>query len=194
VLPRAQRGIFALLALGIPLSGYDATYPENTWLQVGPVALALALGWWALTRRPLSNLSVAAIGLFVALHLLAAHWSYSFVPYRDWLGLAEGGRNQFDRLVHFLFGLLFTLPLVELARRYLGQGRAMALLFAFLAIQATSAVYEIFEWALALTIAPDAVEAYNGQQGDIFDAQKDMAMALLGNLLALVPGGMRKAQ
>ncbi|GLR47053.1 DUF2238 domain-containing protein [Sphingomonas astaxanthinifaciens] len=156
------------------------------------MALALPLFWWALARRPLSTLSVGAIALFIGLHLLAAHWSYSFVPYREWVGLAEGGRNHFDRLVHFLFGLLLTVPLVEVVERYLGLSRAVAMLFAFLAIQATSAVYEIFEWGLALTMAPDAVEAYNGQQGDIFDAQKDMGLALVGNLLALVPAAVRK--
>ena len=51
-------------------------------------------------------------------------------------------------------------------------------------MQAVSALYEIFEWSLALMMAPQSAEAYNGQQGDGFDAQKDMALALGGNLLA----------
>ena len=57
------------------------------------------------------------------------------------------------------------------------------MLVAVQAIVATGALYEILEWAISLTLAPDAVEAYNGQQGDMFDPQKDQALALLGSLL-----------
>ncbi|NJC06149.1 putative membrane protein [Sphingomonas kaistensis] len=145
----------------------------------------LPAAWAALRRWPLSTASVACLALFIGLHLLAARWSYSFVPYREWLGLAEEGRNHFDRLIHFLFGLLWTLPLAEAARRHAGYLAGKALLFAFLAVQSVSAVYEIFEWSLALLMAPESAEAYNGQQGDGFDAQKDMALALAGNILAL---------
>jgi len=180
-----QQALLLLLALGIPLSAWGALYPENTWLQVGPVALFLPLAWLSLRRWPMSTASVGCLALFLAVHLLAARWSYSFVPYREWLGLAGEGRNHFDRLVHFLFGLLWTLPLVEVARRYAGYSRRQALLFAFMAIQAVSALYEIFEWSLAIFMAPESAEAYNGQQGDGFDAQKDMVLALGGNLLAL---------
>ncbi len=112
------------------------------------------------------------------------------MPYREWLGLAEEGRNHFDRLIHFLFGLLWTRPLVEAAHRHAGYSVGKALLFAFLVIQAVSAVYEIFEWSLALLMAPESAEAYNGQQGDGFDAQKDMTLALAGNLLSLAALGL----
>ena len=188
--------MLAVVALGIPLSAIGAIYPQNTWLQVGPVALGLPLAWWALRRWPVSNASAACLTAFVLLHLLAARWSYSFVPYRDWIaalgvdGLTEAlqtQRNMFDRFAHFLFGLLMMLPLSEIGLRHGGMGLRLSTLFAVLFVLAFGGVYEIFEWTLTLAMAPERAGAYNGEQGDIYDAQKDMAVAALGALIALYP-------
>ena len=177
------------VALGIPLSAIGAIYPTNTWLQVGPVALLLPLAVLALRRWPIGNRSAGCIAAFVLLHLFAARWSYSFVPYDAWLGGIDSTlgfqRNMFDRLVHFLFGLLAIDPMVELGTRYWRLTRRMALTFAVLFVLAMGGLYEIFEWTLTLTLAPADAGAYNGEQGDVFDAQKDMALAALGALLAL---------
>lgn len=177
------------IALGIPLSAIGAIYPTNTWLQVGPVALLLPMAVIALRRWPIGNRSAGCIAAFVLLHLFAARWSYSFVPYDAWLGGIDSTlgfqRNMFDRLVHFLFGLLAIDPIVELGTRYWRLTRRMALIFAVLFVLAMGGFYEIFEWTLTLTLAPADAGAYNGEQGDIFDAQKDMALAALGALLAL---------
>jgi len=177
------------IALGIPLSAIGAIYPTNTWLQVGPVALLLPMAVIALRRWPIGNRSAGCIAAFVLLHLFAARWSYSFVPYDTWLGGIDSTlgfqRNMFDRLVHFLFGLLAIDPIVELGTRYWRLTRRMALIFAVLFVLAMGGFYEIFEWTLTLTLAPADAGAYNGEQGDIFDAQKDMALAALGALLAL---------
>ena len=177
------------IALGIPLSAIGAIYPTNTWLQVGPVALLLPMAVIALRRWPIGNRSAGCIAAFVLLHLFAARWSYSFVPYDTWLGGIDSTlgfqRNMFDRLVHFLFGLLAIDPMVELGTRYWRLTRRMALTFAVLFVLAMGGIYEIFEWTLTLTLAPADAGAYNGEQGDMFDAQKDMALAALGALLAL---------
>jgi putative membrane protein len=189
-LARVQTGMLAAVALGVPLSAWGALYPGNTWLQVGPVAAGLPFAWRALRRYPLSNASAGCITAFVLLHLFAARWSYSFVPYDAWTGGAVGGafgfeRNMFDRLVHFLFGVLAMAPIVELGARYWGLTRRMALAIAMLFVLAVGGLYEIFEWALTLAMAPEDAGAYNGEQGDMFDAQKDMALAGLGAVLAL---------
>ena len=177
------------IALGIPLSAIGAIYPTNTWLQVGPVALLLPMAVIALRRWPIGNRSAGCIAAFVLLHLFAARWSYSFVPYDTWLGGIDSTlgfqRNMFDRLAHFLFGLLAIDPMVELGTRYWRLTRRMALAFAVLFVLAMGGIYEIFEWTLTLTLAPADAGAYNGEQGDMFDAQKDMALAALGALLAL---------
>ncbi len=188
-LSKAQKRMIGAIALAIPLSAIGALYPSNTWLQVGPVALLLPAAWWALRRYPISNAAAGCLAAFVLLHLFAARWSYSFVPYDQWLpGLGNGlgfARNMFDRLVHFLFGVLAVLPFAEIAMRYGGLGRRAALIGAALFVLAVGGLYEVFEWTLTLTLAPADAGAYNGEQGDMFDSQKDMALAALGMLLAL---------
>lgn len=195
-LPAAQRGMLVALAIGSLLSGWAAIYPQNTWLQVGPVLLALPFAIWALKRWPLSNRAAGYLAAFLLLHLLAACWSYSFTPYDTWgrrlFGVSIDAtfgfkRNMFDRLVHLCFGLWLVLPLAEIAMRHGELSRRAALLMAVLGIFAFSSVYEIFEWVLTLGLAPDQAGAYNGEQGDIYDGQKDMALANLGALLAVIP-------
>lgn len=188
-LSRAQTRMVAAIAVAIPLSAIGALYPSNTWLQVGPVALLLPAAWWALQRYPISDAAAGCLTAFVLLHLFAARWSYSFVPYDQWLpGLGSGlgfTRNMFDRLVHFLFGVLAVLPFAEIATRYGGLPRRAALIGAALFVLAVGGFYEVFEWTLTLALAPADAGAYNGEQGDMFDSQKDMALAALGMLLAL---------
>lgn len=198
-LPAIQKWLLALIALGVPLSAIGAIYPANTWLQVGPVALGLPLAAYLLRRWPISNAAALCMAGFVMLHLLAARWSYSFVPYDDWLAvlgvsdLAADGptrRNMFDRLVHFLFGLLCVLPLAEVGLRHGGLSLRVALAFAVLIVLAFGGLYEVFEWGLTLTLAPGEAGAYNGEQGDRYDAQKDMAIAALGACITLWPAGI----
>lgn len=182
-LAKAQGWMLAAVALGVPLSAWGALYPSNTWLQVGPVAAGLPFAWRVLRRAPISNASAACITAFVLLHLFAARWSYSFVPYDAWLPRLASERNHFDRLVHFAFGALTMAPMVEGGVRYWGLSPRMAMVFALLFVLAVGRLYEIFEWSLTLTLAPGDAGAYNGEQGDRFDAQKDMALAGLGAVL-----------
>jgi putative membrane protein len=184
-LPKVQGWMVAAVALGIPLSAWGALYPTNTWLQIGPVALALPIAWRTLVHAPISNASAACMTAFVLLHLLAARWSYSFVPYDAWFPALATERNHFDRLVHFAFGGLAMAPLVEAGVRYWHLSPRMALVFALTFVLAVGGLYEIFEWSLTLALAPEDAGAYNGEQGDMFDAQKDMALAGLGAVLVL---------
>ena len=193
-LPAAQRWMLSAIALGIPASAIGSIYPSNTGLQIGPVALLLPLAVVALQRWPLSNAAAGCIAGFVVLHLIAARWSYSFVPYDDWLnwiGIGEADasaglkRNMFDRLVHFAFGLLAILPFCEIAVRYGKLSPRQALAGALLLVLLVGGLYEIFEWSLTMAMSPADAGAYNGEQGDMFDSQKDMAVAALGAMLAI---------
>ena len=117
------------------------------------------------------------------------------MPYDDWARALTGHdlssmlglrRNGFDRLVHFAFGALLTAPLAEIARRHGGVSRCWSLGFAFAAVGLGSALYEMFEWLLTIVAAGHMADYYNGQQGDHWDAQKDMAIAQAGAALALI--------
>src|SRR5690606_6454139 len=95
---------------------------------------------------------------------------------------------HYDRLVHLAFGVLAMPPAVEWLRRHGGLGPRAAGWGAVAGVVVIGAIYEIFEWLLAIAVAGAAADSYNGQQGDIWDAQKDMALALAGALAALARG------
>ena len=192
-LPRGQILALGALLLLLALAQIDAPYPETAWLHHLPTLAAILAAPWVLARWPLSNGAVASIVLFLALHTLGGRYTYSNTPYDEWsqalfgrsLSEAFGWqRNHYDRLVHFGFGALFYAPVREAAIRHGGQGRAMAATLGLGFVIAASALYELFEWGLTMMVAPELADDYNGQQGDPWDAQKDMAIALLGALLA----------
>ena len=146
-------------------------------------------------RRPLSNVSCTLIFAFLALHVLGAHYTYSKVPYDDWSQLLFGRtvsdvlhlrRNHFDRLVHFSWGLLLLVPMRELVMRWLQLTGARASIVAIAFLATMSASYEMLEWMFTLIMSPEAADAYNGQQGDMFDAQKDAGLALSGSIIAAI--------
>ncbi|MBZ9646266.1 DUF2238 domain-containing protein [Sphingobium sp. 3R8] len=194
-LPIAQRRMIVLLAAAIGLANIAQPYPDLAPLQHGPTVALVLTAPWLLRRWSLSTSSIGCIWLFLLLHTVGARWIYSYVPYDDWARALSGHdisslfgmtRNGYDRLVHFGFGALLTLPIAEAARRHGGLPWRWSLAFAFAMIGLGSAVYEIFEWLLTLLAAGETADYYNGQQGDVWDAQKDMAAAQVGSALALI--------
>ena len=148
----------------------------------------LAVGLLAASYRafPLSNLSYLLITLFLALHTLGAHYTYSETPFGFWLQEVFGlARNPYDRLVHFGFGLIMVYPVREVLLRSLGAGGLRVDLLAFAVMLAFSSLYEMIEWITALVISPEAALAFLGTQGDVFDAQQDTLLAAAGTLLGL---------
>ena len=145
-------------------------------------------GLLALTYRvfPLSDLSYTLIAVFLGLHAVGAHYTYSESPMGLWVKEALVlERNHYDRVVHFLFGLLFSYPLREVALRGARVSRGWSYVLGFALVLACSNIYEALEWAAAETIEPETALAFLGTQGDIFDAQKDSALAATGAMLGL---------
>ncbi len=187
--PRALRLPLTLAALYLLVWIWSAIEPlhpadwrlENLLLAV--VLPPLVLTW---RHHRFSPLSYILIFSFLVLHSVGAHYTYSEVPLgfwvRDWLGLS---RNHYDRAVHFCFGLLLAIPTRELLMHLAGVRRFWSYYLAFDAICALSGLYEIVEWIAARVTNPELGTAYLGTQGDEWDAQKDMAMALTGALLSL---------
>ena len=77
------------------------------------------------------------------------------------------------------------MPAFEIAKRYGRMNWEWAVLFTVFALVTISSIYEILEWLLTLIVSPAHAEAYNGQQGDFWDAQKDMAIAFAGSIFAV---------
>jgi putative membrane protein len=173
----------------------DPPYPRELVLQHVPTVAALVALAVGSRRVPLSRSSVRLVLVFLSLHALGARYLYSYVPYDDWSAAMFGRsisslcgftRNHYDRLVHVAYGLLLFFPAREVIVRRLQLRGFWADVLAVQFILATGALYELIEWCVALTFAPDWAEHYNGQQGDHWDAQKDMALAGLGAVVALI--------
>lgn len=161
---------------------------ENVIVFVGVPVLVLSY-----RNLPLSKISYSCVFVFLCLHEVGAHYTYAEVPYDVFFegifgrGLNEilgWQRNHFDRVVHFLWGLLLTYPIREVVIR-VSQARGFwGYLLPFLVVVSTSTLFELFEWVAALVFGGDLGVAYLGTQGDVWDAQKDMSLALVGSLIA----------
>ncbi len=184
----------ALLAAVIVRSGIGAHYPNDWLMENGLVLLALGALAALYRRFPLSRVSYTLIFVFLCLHEVGAHWTYSEVPYNDWTRALSGRslnelcgfeRNHFDRLVHFSYGLLLAYPIRELFLRVADAKGFWGYFLPLDVVMSTSLVYEFIEWAAAVGIGGDLGQAYLGTQGDIWDAHKDMALASCGALIAM---------
>lgn len=162
---------------------------ENALVVVFVVALAMSL-----KTLPLSRVSYSLIFLFLCLHEVGAHYTYSEVPYDSWFRSFAGvslnelmgwERNHFDRFIHFSYGLLLAYPVREL---FLRVAEVRGFWGYFLPLDVTmssSALFELFEWGAAEFFGGDLGIAYLGTQGDVWDAQKDMALASIGAAIAM---------
>jgi putative membrane protein len=135
----------------------------------------------------LSDISYGLITLFICLHVVGSHYTYSEVPFGDALGDWVGARrNMYDRLVHFAYGLLLAYPIREVLMRIAGLRGFWAYFFPIDVTFAFSSIYEIIEWKAAALAAPDLGLAFLGSQGDVWDAQKDMLLAGTGAIVAML--------
>lgn len=175
-------GLFAAwwVAMAIAPLHRDDWILENVLTVIG-----IGLLIYTYKSFPLSRVSYTCIFVFLVLHTLGSHYTYSKVPYTEWFPIFEGGRNHFDRLVHFLYGLLLAYPIREMFLR-IGNVRGFWGYFLPLDLtMSTSMLYELIEWAAAEVVGGELGAAYLGTQGDIWDAHKDMALASLGALIAM---------
>lgn len=191
--------LLALFCAWCVLLGIAPHYRQD-WLLENLLAF-IAVPILAVTRHRLrfSNLAYTALFAFFSLHEIGAHYTYSLVPYDAWSvaltghsldGLLGFERNHYDRLIHFLYGLLITPAAVELFAHYGRYPRVWAALFPLLFVSSHSVIYELVEWGAAIVFGGDLGQAYLGTQGDIWDAQKDMALAMLGTALSVFALGV----
>jgi putative membrane protein len=150
-----------------------------------------------------SDTSLLLMTIFLMLHAVGAHYTYSEVPYDQWWQALTGHtfnslfgweRNHFDRLVHFAYGLLLAYPIREFFLRIVEVKGFWAYFLPLDVTLSTSAQYELIEWAAALLFGGDLGRHYLGTQGDVWDAHKDMALAGMGALIAmLITAGVNRS-
>lgn len=194
--PRQYAAVLgALLLPVIARSAWGAHYPHDWVLENALVLAALIVVPLSAIRFPLSRVSYTLIFIFLCLHETGAHWTYAEVPYNDWTRTLFGTslndmlgleRNHFDRLVHFSYGLLLTYPIREIFLRVADVRGFWGYALPLDVAMSTSMLYELIEWGAAVGFGGDLGVAYLGTQGDVWDAQKDMAMASLGALIAMI--------
>lgn len=167
---------------------WSAVNPQDyfTWfLEAVPALIVLVILAVTHKRFPLTSLAYTLILFHCLILLLGAHYNYAEVDtfkfIRDLFGWQ---RNNYDKLGHFAQGFVPAIIAREiLLRHQVVSGRGWLNLFV-ISICPLSALYELFEWAVALATG-DSAESFLGPQGYMWDTQSDMAMALLGAVLAL---------
>ena len=172
-------GIATLIVMAV--SAYHPVMVGD-WLLENLLVVVLLAGL-VLTYRhfPLSNTSYWMIFLFLCVHEWGAHHKYADVPLGEWMKAAfQTHRNHYDRVAHFAFGVFFAYPFHEVFYRWVGVRAGWQYYLPIEASLAVGAVYEIVESIVASIVSPEAGEAFVGLQGDMWDAQKDVALAGLG--------------
>lgn len=187
---RRRVGYWLLAVYGVAwlVTSIHPWHPRDWLLENLLVFASVPTLIWLQHRAPWGIGTNAALLAFFLMHSVGAHYTYAEVPYKqfahallpqqlDWSEL--GGRNHYDRLVHFMYGLLVQ-PTI---RRLFQESRMPSRVLELVCVQcivATSALYELIEWAVVLLAAPDLGAAYLGTQGDAWDAHKDILLALIG--------------
>ena len=185
-------GLFAIEFVVLAIAPHD----RKDWLLENALVVLFAGVMIATYRKlTLSRISYFLIFVFLSVHIIGAHYTYALVPYDDWYRALTGGslnellgweRNNFDRVVHFAYGLLLAYPVREVFLRVAKLRGFWGYLFPLDITMSTSMLYELIEWGAAAFFGGDLGQAYLGTQGDVWDAHKDMALASAGALIAMM--------
>lgn len=188
-MPRSRALVAASLAIValLALSGLQP-YDRLTWaLEVLPVVIALPVLWATYRRFPLTTLLYACIFVHALVLIAGGTYTYARVPLGAYLAEAlELSRNPYDKIGHFFQGFVPALLAREiLVRGEYVRGRAMLAFIVVCIVLAVSATYELIEWGAAVAIG-QAADEFLGTQGDPWDTQSDMFLALTGAITALL--------
>ncbi|MBU2522757.1 MAG: DUF2238 domain-containing protein [Nanoarchaeota archaeon] len=177
--PQVLLSIFLLFWLALAISPkYLGVWAIENFLS------AIVITFLVVTYKKFkfSNLSYTLIFIFMILHTIGGHYSYSEMPLFDWLAqVFDLSRNHYDRVVHFLFGALLFIPAYEFISKRLKVKYFWGYFSAFLFIIASKSIFEVIEFLWVLVTRSDIIGThYLGMQGDQWDAQKDILLGSLG--------------
>jgi len=190
--PRLLLALYLLIWLALAV---HPKYRQDWALENLLVLVAVPVLIATYRRRLFSNGAYVCLFVFFCLHAVGAHYTYAEVPYDEWARSLTGRsldaalgwqRKHYDRVVHFAYGLLLAPAAVQLLDRRAPQEGVWRWLLPVLFMASHSVIYEVVEMAAALVFGGDLGVAYLGTQGDEWDAQKDMALAMSGAVIAVV--------
>jgi putative membrane protein len=175
------------MAVVIVVTGYRPEKVFDWWLENAAALTFLAALGITYRRLPLSDLSYVLIFVYLSMHEWGAEYKYSDVPLGEWMKpWLHTARNHYDRVMHFSYGLLLTYPMQEWFMREVGVRSRWRYLLPVEMTLAFSACYEMLEAFAASVLTPERGEEFVGMQGDMWDSQKDMCMAGLGAIAAMI--------
>jgi len=198
--------LLGLVGVALVVSGVAPFDRATWWMEVAPVIILAPLLVASHRGFPLTRLLQVLIAAHALVLIVGGAWTYARVPFGFWLQDVMGlERNPYDRIGHFMQGFVPALAAREiLLRRAVVRGRGWLFFIVSCICLAISAVYELVEWGAAVAMGQGA-EAFLGTQGDPWDTQSDMAMALVGAVcaqlalgrwhdrqLARIGGGLRR--
>src|SRR5688572_4043054 len=184
-LPLALLGALAVICL---LTVWSPPAGRLSWvLEVGPGLAMVAVLIGIYRRVPLSHFVYVCVFLHILILIYGGYYTYALTPLGNWAKEAFGfSRNHYDRIGHVALGVFPCFLAREVLLRSTPLQRGGWLFFLVCSVVlAFAAFWELLEWWTALLAAPDVGVAFLGSQGDVWDAQWDMLLALLGALAAL---------
>jgi len=185
-LPLALLGVLALISV---LTLWNPPAGRTSWaLEVGPGLIEIAALAVLYRRVPLSHLVYVTVFVHTLVLIYGGYYTYALTPLGNWAQEEFGlSRNHYDRLGHVALGAFPVLLARELLLRTspLQRGKWLAFLSVSV-VFAFAAFWELLEWWTTLLVASDVGQAFLGSQGDIWDAQWDMLLALVGAVLSLL--------
>lgn len=182
-----RRAALVVIVLGVLVWSGVRPHDRFTWvLEVAPVLIGLPILFATRRRFPLTPLAYLLLAIHAVILAVGGKYTYAEVPLGFWLAEAFGfARNHYDRIGHFAQGFVPAIVAREVLVRRSPLRGSRWLPFVVIALcLAFSAFYELIEFWTALATG-EAAEAFLGTQGDVWDTQWDMMMALVGAIAAL---------
>jgi len=190
-IPSQKNLLIFLSVIFISVFIWSVIHPRTflTWfLEVMPALTGLVIIVLTYRRFHLTSFVYILITIHAVILMIGGHYTYAHMPLFDWIRDTFGlSRNYYDKVGHFAQGFVPAIIARELLIRTSALKKGKWLFFNIVCIcLAISAFYELLEWQYAVIKGGESAKEFLGSQGDIWDAQSDMAMALIGSVVALV--------
>lgn len=180
--------IFLIIFFCCWLKTFISTPNRANWFTENTLTFIFLISLWVSHKKfKFSDLSYTMMTVYLLLHIYGSEYTYAENPFGYWIkDLLHINRNYYDRIVNFSFGFLLTYPMRDYFKNHFGWPNWVCWTLPCEITLSFSAMYELLEWMVADIFFPSEGDAYLGTQGDIWDSQKDMGIAFVGAVTAMV--------